>query len=37
MNAKERILAIRLMEKLHKHPVYAKQFGIELRIIQKEK
>ena len=29
MSAKERILMIRLMEKLEKHPAYAKALGIE--------
>ena len=29
MTAKERILMIRLMEKLEKHPAYAKALGIE--------
>lgn len=29
MSAKERILMIRLMEKLEKHPAYAKVLGIE--------
>ncbi|MBQ1170364.1 MAG: hypothetical protein IIX49_05985 [Oscillospiraceae bacterium] len=29
MTARERILIIRLMEKLEKHPAYAKTLGIE--------
>ena len=29
MNPKERILMIRLVEKLEKHPTYAKALGIE--------
>ena len=29
MRARERILMIRLMEKLEKHPAYAKTLGIE--------
>ena len=29
MRARERILMIRLMEKLEKHPAYAKVLGIE--------
>ena len=29
MSARERILMIRLMEKLEKHPAYAKALGIE--------
>ena len=29
MSARERILMIRLMEKLEKHPTYAKTLGIE--------
>ena len=29
MTARERILIIRLMEKLEKHPTYAKTLGIE--------
>lgn len=29
LTARERILMIRLMEKLEKHPTYAKQLGIE--------
>ena len=30
MGVKERIIAIRLMEKLHEHLVYAKTLGIEV-------
>lgn len=29
MSVKERILMLRLMEKLHKHPDFAKTLGIE--------
>ena len=29
MTARERVLMIRLMEKLEKHPTYAKTLGIE--------
>ena len=29
MSARERILVIRLMEKIEKHPTYAKTLGIE--------
>ena len=32
MSAKERILAIRLMEKLQEHPAYAKALEIEVRV-----
>ena len=29
MSTRERIMMIRLMEKIHKHPEYALQFGVE--------
>ena len=31
MNVRERILTIRLMEKVVRHPAYAKALGIEAR------
>ena len=32
MSVKERILAIRLMEKLQEHPAYEKALGIEVNV-----
>lgn len=32
MSVKERVMAIRLMEKLKEHPAYAKDFGIEISV-----
>ena len=40
MNAKERVLAIRLMEKMEKHSAYGKRLGVEVtvsKVEQKEK
>ena len=37
MSAKERILAIRLMEKLQYRPEYARALGVEVRREKKEK
>ena len=34
MSAKERIMTIRLMEKLQAHPAYAKVLGIEICVAQ---
>ena len=36
MTARERILAIRLLEKQEKNPEYAKQIGIRIDIVKKE-
>ena len=37
MGAKSRILALKLLEKQKKHPEYAKQMGIEIKVTQNEK
>ena len=37
MGVKERILTIRLLEKLREHPAYAGTFGIEAITMQPEK
>ena len=37
MNVRERILALRLLEKQKKNPEIAKQVGIEVKIIDKTK
>ena len=37
MNARERIMALRLQEKLTNHADYAEKIGVEVAIIQKEK
>ena len=36
MTAKERILAIRLLEKQEHNPEYAKQLGIQVNMVEKE-
>lgn len=36
MTARERILAIRLLEKQEKNPEYASQIGIRIDIVKKE-
>lgn len=36
MTARERILAIRLLEKQEKNPEYARQIGIRIDIVKKE-
>ena len=35
MSVRERILALRLLEKQKKHPEHAKQIGIEVKIKEK--
>lgn len=35
MSAKERIMTIRLMEKLQTHPAYAKVLGVEICVDRK--
>lgn len=37
MGAKSRILALKLLEMQKKHPDYAKQIGVEVKVIQNEK
>lgn len=37
MNVRERLLALKLLEKQTKHSEYARQIGIEVEIIKKEK
>ena len=37
MNARERILALRLLEKQKKNPELAKQLGIDIKIVEKSK
>lgn len=37
MGAKSRILALKLLEMQKKHPDYAKQMGIEIKVTQNEK
>ena len=37
MKVKSRIAALKLLEKQKKHPEFAKQIGIEVKIVQKEK
>lgn len=37
MGVKQRILALRLLEKQNKNPKYAKKLGIEIKINKKEK
>lgn len=34
MNVKERVLAIRLMEKLEKHCGYAKRLGVDAAVVK---
>ena len=36
MTVKERILALRLLEKQERHPEYAEGIGIGVRLIQKD-
>lgn len=36
MTARERILAIKLLEKQEKNPEYAKQIGIQLSMVKKD-
>lgn len=36
MTARERILAIRLLEKQERYPEYAKQIGIQVNMTQKD-
>lgn len=37
MSVRERILALRLLEKQKKHPELAKQVGIDIKIVEKAK
>ena len=37
MGAKSRILALKLLEKQKKHPEYAKQIGVEVKVNKNEK
>lgn len=37
MSVKSRLLALKLLEKQKKNPEYAKQIGIEVKIIKNEK
>lgn len=36
MGAKTRILALKLLEKQKKHPEYAKQMGVDVKVIKNE-
>ncbi len=36
MTAKERILAIKLLEKLESNPEYAKRIGVQVKIAEKK-
>lgn len=36
MSGKERILALRLMEKLERNPAYAKRIGVWVSMVEKE-
>ena len=36
MTARERILALRLLEKQEKNPAYAKQIGVQVSIVKQE-
>ena len=36
MTARERILAIKLLEKQERNPEYAKQIGIQVRFVNKD-
>ena len=36
MTARERILAIKLLEKQEKNPEYAKQIGIQVSLVKKD-
>ena len=37
MSVKERILAVRLLEKQKKNPELAKQLGIDIKLVEKSK
>lgn len=37
MNVRQRILALRLLEKQKKNPEYAKKIGLEVKLKEKEK
>ena len=37
MSVRARLLALRLLEKQDKNPDYAKQIGIEVKVVEKEK
>ena len=37
MGAKSRILALKLLEMQKKHPDYAKQMGVDVKVIKNEK
>ena len=37
MSVKARLLALKLLEKQKQHPDYAKQIGIEIKVVKKEK
>lgn len=37
MSVKARLLALKLLEKQKKNPEYAKQIGIEVKVVEKEK
>lgn len=37
MSVKSRLLALNLLEKQKKNPEYAKQIGIEVKVVEKEK
>ena len=36
MNVRERLLALKFLEKQKKHSEYARQIGVEVKIIKKE-
>lgn len=37
MSVKSRLLALKLLEKQKRNPKYAKQIGIEVKVVEKEK
>ncbi len=37
MSVKARLLALKLLEKQKRNPEYAKQIGIEVKVVEKEK
>lgn len=37
MSVKSRLLALKLLEKQKRNPEYAKQIGIEVKVVEKEK
>lgn len=37
MSVKARLLALKLLEKQNQNPEYAKQIGIEVKVVEKEK